>query len=392
MRTLTARYKQCLVVSLALLSGLVLIFAFVKPASGAGTLPTGFEQARVVSGLSIPVAMAFAPDGRLFVTERGGTVRVIKNGELLTTPFVDLSSKLDTTGERGLLGIAFDPDFSKNQYVYVYYTQKATGTAAPHNLVARFTANEDAASASSETTILQLPDLGGVIHNGGAIHFGNDDKLYVAVGDNSRRDAAQSLDNLYGKMLRINKNGTVPKDNPFYKQTTSINKAIWARGLRNPFTFAVQPGNKNALVYINDVGENTWEEIDKGRAGANYGWPLYEGVANNPSYDDPIFAYGHGSSETTGCSIAGGAFYNPKSGASTPFPAKYEGDYFFADWCSGWIRDYDPVTNTVEGFKASSGFLAEGPVDLQVGPEGDLYFLAYITGSVEKIHYASTAQ
>ena len=134
-------------------------------------------------------------------------------------------------------------------------------------------------------------------------------------------------------MLRINKDGTIPTDNPFYPTTLGNNRAIWALGLCNPFKFAVQPGTDT--IFINDVGENSWEEINRGAAGANYGWPVHEGVANDPPYVDPIFAYGHGSTDTTGCSITGGVFYDP---ATAQFPAGYEGDYFFADICSGWIR------------------------------------------------------
>jgi glucose/arabinose dehydrogenase len=381
---LRANYKLSLVVLLALLLNLWPLLILVKTASGAGDLPTGFEQIRFIEGLSKPTSMAFAPDGRLFVAEQGGPLRVVKGGQLLSKPFLDISGEVDATGERGLLGVAFDPKFSKNHYVYVYYTQKATGTAAPHNIVARFTAKGDVASTANEKTILQLPDLQASNHNGGSIHFGRDGKLYIAVGDNGRGDTAQSLDTLFGKVLRINKDGTIPKDNPFYVKASGNNRAIWAMGLRNPYTFATEPGTGQIL--INDVGQDAWEEIDKGKAGANYGWPLYEGFGNNPSYEDPVFAYGHGSTETTGCAITGGAFYDPKADTSASFPAEYKGEYFFADFCSGWIRRLNPQTGVVEGSKASS---QEQPVDLRVRPSGDLYFLARATGSVEKIQYTA---
>ena len=157
-------------------------------------------------------------------------------------------------------------------------------------------------------------------------------------------------------------------------------------GLRNPFKFAVQPGTDT--IFINDVGENTWEEINRGAAGANYGWPVHEGVANDPPYVDPIFAYGHGSTDTTGCSITGGVFYHP---ATAQFPAGYEGDYFFADHCSGWIRTLrtrDPNKGEVSGF--ATGLVK--PIDLEVSQAGELYYLANRTGSVSKIRYASTPQ
>jgi glucose/arabinose dehydrogenase len=376
------RHRLSSVVVLALLSGLLPLFVLGEPAYGAGELPEGFDQTRLVGGLASPTAMEFAPDGRLFVAEKGGTLRVVTvDGDLLPDPFVDISDKVDARGERGLLGVAFDPNFETGEpYVYAYYTQKATGANPPRNLVVRFTANGDEAANGSETAIFELPGLGEFNHNGGAIHFGEDDELYVAVGDNRRDKLAQSLDSLFGKMLRINKDGSIPNDNPFYEKTSGKNRAIWARGLRNPFTFAVQPGT--GRIHINDVGASAWEEINKGKAGANYGWPRYEGPENKGKFESPIFAYRHGSSETTGQAITGGAFYNP---GTMSFPASYEGDYFFADIASGWIRKYDPATDKATAFKRSSN---ESPVDLKVSEDGDLYFLARGGGSVEKISYA----
>lgn len=372
-------YKRFSVVFLALLAGLVLVS--VKPASGDGKLPEGFDQTRFAGGLSSPTAMEFAPDGRLFVAEKEGTLRVIEDGNLLEEPFFDITDKVDAQGERGLLGVAFDPDFESNNFVYVYYTRKAAGDNPPHNLVARFTANGNEAAGGSETAIFELSGLVEFNHNGGAIHFGEDGKLYVAVGDNRRDKLAQSLDSLFGKMLRINADGSIPNDNPFFDRADGKNRAIWARGLRNPFTFAVQPGT--GRIFINDVGEQTWEEINKGKSGANFGWPRYEGPENKGKFESPIFAYRHGSSETTGQAITGGAFYNP---GTISFPASYEGDYFFADVASGWIRRYDPATDKATAFKRSSN---ESPVDLKVSEDGDLYFLARGTGSVERIRYTN---
>lgn len=362
-----------------------------KPAASATTVPAGFSNSTFVSGLSRPTAMAFAPDGRLFVAEQGGKLRVVKpgsgyaQGTLLSAPFVDLTAITDSTGERGLLGVAFDPNFSTNKFVYVYHTLKGTSTTPPRNRVLRFTASGDRAAAGSGRVILDLNNLSATNHNGGAIHFGTDGKLYVAVGENAVPSNAQSLANLLGKMLRINKNGTIPTDNPFYSRASGKNKAIWALGLRNPFSFAVQPGT--GRMFINDVGARTWEEVNVGIKGANYGWPVYEGPETDPKYTSPLFAYQHGSTATTGCAITGGTFYNP---TRVRFPALYVGDYFFADFCSGWIRriDYNPSTGRYSGV---SGF-ATGlpyPVDLQVGPDGALYYLARgsTTGFVGKIRY-----
>lgn len=378
-----------LVFCLALLAGLLPVILIGTPAQGAAMLPVGFSKSQVTAGLSSPTAMAFAPDGRLFVAEQGGKLRIIKNGQLLPTPFVDLTGITDSTGERGLLGIAFDPNFATNKFVYVYHTLKGTATRNPYNRVVRFTANGDAAVPQSAKLILYLNDLSATNHNGGAIHFGKDGKLYVGVGENAVKSNAQSTANLLGKMLRINKDGTLPTDNPFYANPKVVgkNKAIWALGLRNPYSFAVQPGT--GQIFINDVGQNTWEEINRGAKGANYGWPVREGncaigsttnCGVAPGYVNPIFAYRHGTTATTGCAIAGGTFYNP---SKANFPARYVGDYFFADLCSGWIRVRDASSGAVSGF--ASGL--SNPVDLQVGPNGDLYYLERGTGSVSAITY-----
>jgi glucose/arabinose dehydrogenase len=209
-------YKLLLVISLALLLGLLSVFLFSKPASGVGNLPSEeFTQDSFTGpdSLSAPTAMAFAPDGRLFVTEQAGTMQVVNMDDTLqSTPFLDIpDNQMSAVGERGLLGVAFDPDFdptfdtTDNNYVYVYYTATEGGI---HNRVARFRATEDSdgnAVAGTEEIIFELPPLSATNHNGGAIHFGTDGKLYVAVGENARPAAAQSLSTTLGKMLRINK-------------------------------------------------------------------------------------------------------------------------------------------------------------------------------------------
>ena len=317
-----------------------LLFSGGLLAATAATLPTGFVETQIASGLSSPTAMDFAPDGRIFVCLQGGNLRVVKNGALLPTPFLTLT--VDSSGERGLLGVAFDPSFATNNFVYVYYT--VPGSPA-HNRVSRFTANGDVAVAGSEVVLLNLDNLSSATnHNGGAIHFGPDGKLYVAVGENANGANSQTLTNLLGKVLRINSDGTIPTDNPFFN-TAGARKEIWALGLRNPFTFAFQPGT--GRLFINDVGQSTWEEINDGIAGSNYGWPTTEGPTSDPNFRSPLFAYGHGSSSTTGCAIVGGGFYNP---SVVQFPASYVGKYFFADLCTGWIRLFDPSNNTAADF------------------------------------------
>jgi hypothetical protein len=183
---------------------------------------------------------------------------------------------------------------------------------------------------------------------------------------------------MLGKILLINSNGSIPTDNPFFNQATGNNRSIWALGLRNPFTFAFQPGT--GRMFINDVGQNLWGEVNDGIAGSNYGWPATEGPTSNPSFRSPLFAYGHGIGATTGCAIAGGTFYNPPT---VQFPSNFVGKYFFADLCSGWIRVFDPATGTASPFATS----ISQPVDLKVGADGSLYYLSIGSGAVFRVQF-----
>jgi len=371
---------------------LCLLLAGAPPA-GAATLPAGFTEVVYGSGLNSPTAMQFAPDGRLFVAQQGGALRVIQGGVLLPTPFVTLT--VDSSGERGLLGVAFDPDFATNQHVYVYYTVPAGPGVTVHNRVSRFTANGNVAVPGSELPIIELDNLSSASnHNGGAIDFGPDGKLYVAVGDNANTSYPQSLGNRHGKMLRYNSDGSIPTDNPFYNTAAGQARAIWVLGLRNPFTFAQYPGGTPAML-INDVGQGAWEEVNPGAAGGNLGWPTTEGdfnPATYPAFTRPRFAYANDAST---CAITGGAFYAP----GTPtFPSTYQGMYFFADFCAGWIRVVDPTivrpwTSPATPFQTPVTFATgvNGPVDLKVGSDGALYYLARGSGAVYRVQYGSQA-
>lgn len=355
------------------------LFAVIAP---------GFADELVAGGMSNVTAMEFAPDGRAFVTQQGGALRVIKNGALLATPFLSLS--VDSAGERGLLGVAFDPDYATNRFIYVYYTVPGGGGAA-HNRVSRFTAsaaNPDVVQAGTEVPILDLDNLTGATnHNGGAIHFGPDGKLYVAVGENATRANAQTLANRHGKMLRINADGSIPTDNPFYTTAVGANRSIWALGLRNPFTFAFDP--LDGTMHINDVGEGSFEEINVGVAGANYGWPTYEGPepTPNPNFADPLFAYARNApGDDGGNVIAGGTFYRRPAGAANPLPDAYNGDYFYADSGRGWVRWLND--NTAQTSLALNGTF--GIVDLKTGPDGSVYYITRNGNSLRRLRYTVT--
>ncbi|BAC90202.1 PQQ-dependent sugar dehydrogenase [Gloeobacter violaceus] len=358
------------IASIQLGSACALILLGGSPA--LAQIPAGFQQSLVSSGLDGPTAMEFAPDGRLFVCEKGGALRVAANGSLLQEPFLTVDAA--TESERGLLGIAFDPAFASNRYLYVYYTRAAEPIK---NRISRFTAsvaNPNVAEPGSELVILDniASDAGN--HNGGAIHFGTDGKLYAGVGDGGASSSnSQSLSNLSGKLLRVDPGAypnIVPPDNPFVG-TSGARGEIWALGLRNPFTFAVQPGT--GTIFINDVGSNAWEEVNRAAKGGNYGWPAVEGNADDPDFIDPVYSYPRGSS----ASIAGGAFYQ-----ATQFPGAYTGNYFFADYIQGFLRRLLPADYTQ--VREFAGGL-DGVVDLKVGPDGQLYWLSINSGEVYKI-------
>lgn len=347
----------------------------------AQRFPPNFAGVQLATGLD-PVGMDVAPDGRVFLAEKTGKLRIVKNGTLLPTPFITIPN-VDNFNERGLQKVVLDPDFSTNNYLYVYYTYKAAGSSVSNNRVSRLTANGDVALAGSERVLIDIDPLGSVgYHNGGGLAIQNG-KLFIAVGENTVAANAQSFTTLKGKVLRINLDGSIPTDNPFYATATGVNRAIWALGFRNPFRISAQPGTSR--LFINDVGNATWEEINEGLAGKNYGWPGIEGMRTTQSqptaYQDPMYVYDH----SQGCSITAGAFYNP---ATAQFPASYVGSYFFGDYCNGWLKTIDPVSRTVTTFATG----IDRPLDVAVSSTGVLYFIARggIAGGSDAANTAST--
>lgn len=367
------------------------------------TLPAGFSETVVASGLATATTMEMAPNGDLWVLQQTGAVNRYRPGSATPDVVGNVSSLgLDSSSERGLLGIAFDPAYAMNKQVYLYYT--AT-TPTTHNRVSRFTVNDsdptdyyfvgastvpaDAGSSGTptQTVIFDLDTLNATNHNGGAIHFGPDGKLYIAAGDNGNGANSQSLSTVLGKILRVNSDGTIPADNPFYNVATNQDRSIWALGLRNPYTFTFQPGT--GRMFINDVGQSAWEEIDDGIAGSNYGWPATEGNTGTPpsspgTYRAPIYTYPHGSAALQGFAITGGAFYSP---TTQQFPNQYAGDYFFADYINSWIDVRDAGTGQVTEFATA----ARNPVDLLVSSDGSLYYLSRQAGQALRINYANAA-
>lgn len=312
-------------------------------------------------------------------------MRVIKNGNVLPTPFLNLT--VDASGERGLIGLAFDPNFATNQYLYVYYTVPTSGTVTVHNRVSRFTANGDVVQAGSELILLELDPLSGATnHNGGSLAFRPDGKLYIAVGDNANTSYPQSLTNHLGKVLRINADGSTPSDNPF-PTGNAAQRRIWAYGLRNPYTLAVQPGT--GRLFVNDVGQSAWEEInDASTGGLNFGWPTAEGNSSNPAFTNPIYAYPHGGGDGNGCAITGGTFYNP---TTTAYPTSYVGKYFFQDFCNGWINVLDVSATPAVRASFATGTPGQD-LSITLAPDNYLYYASRPAGDVYRINYPGDCQ
>ncbi len=319
-----------------------------------GPVPTAFNPSavklsltRVTSGLRSPLFVTNARDGsrRLFVLEQEGKIRIVKRTTVLTTPFLDITAKVTSGGERGLLGLAFHPQFATNGRFYVDYTDVNGNTVISE--FRRSSTNPDRAS-STERRLLRITQPY-ANHNGGMLAFGPDGYLYVAMGDGGSSgdpgNRAQSLGTLLGKLLRIDvdhRTGTlqyaIPSTNPFVTRT-GAKREIWSYGLRNPWRFSFD--RLTGDLWIGDVGQNRYEEIDRaprsagGGRGTNWGWRVLEGRACfNPQTDcnrtgkvAPLAVYTH----TLGCSVTGGHVYR---GPSFPLLA---GGYFFGDYCSGRI-------------------------------------------------------
>ena len=377
-------------------------------------LPSGFTD-EFVTGIGSPTALAFTPDGRLLITTQPGRLWVYQDGMLLG-PALNLTSPTSvicSNSERGLLGIAVDPSFASNNFIYVYYTFNAAGTCV--NRVSRYTLS--AANVASGQTVLidNIPSTAGN-HNAGDVQFGHDGYLYVSVGDagcdyagNSgcagANDAARDEHSLVGKILRITRDGTIPPDNPFTGAgtadcrftggTTAGNKCreTFAWGLRNPFRMAFDSNDPGTRFFINDVGQNTWEEINLGQAGADYGWNVREGHCANGSTTDcgpppagmtnPVHDYGR----SVGASITGGAFV-----PAGLWPAEYDGNYLFADYVAGKIFR---IAGSGGGSRTefATGLGGSSAVHLRFGPHAGsqaLYYTTYANGGeVRRIYHTA---
>ena len=464
-------------------------------AAAEATLPTGFQESVVFDGLTFPTNLRFSPDGRVFVAEKSGIVDVYDNlNDTTPTVFADLRGEVDDYWDRGLLGLALDPNFPASPYVYVLYTYDAGPGQNPpiwHDKcptppgpttdgcvvtarLSRLTATSDAMTGEEQVLLTgwcqQYPS-----HSIGDLRFGPDGALYVSGGDGANfvnvdigqwggtlpngttpitpknpcgdppagvggamtapsaeggalraqsrhRLAGPTL--LNGTVLRIDPaTGDARPDNPLAGSTDEVAQKIVAEGLRNPFRFALRPGTDD--LWIGDVGWNDWEEIDRNptpkETVANFGWPCYEGVGHQSGYESyqdhictdlyalegsnpadpskarpPYYTYNHDNSVvhgdgcTTGSSsVTGMTFY-----ASGNYPSSYAGALFFADHSRNCIWVIPEGANGLPDPSQVSAFVtpAAGPVDLEIGPNGDLFYAGFDDGTIRRIQYFSGNQ
>jgi glucose/arabinose dehydrogenase len=323
----------------------------------------------VCQGLDAAVTMDVARDGRVFFTEQLGAVRVIKDGKVLEEPFVQL--QVDTTWERGVIGVALHPRFPEQPYVYVHYVR---ASPVVQHVLSRFTADgpefntcrreSERIFVEGEDQAKSTPRYKGA-HQGGAMRFGADGKVYVTIGEHTLREPAQATDLLYGKLLRFNDDGSVPADNPFASADNPRQRGIYAWGLRNPFGLAVEPGT--GRMFVTDVGQELFEEIDVVERGANYGWPVAEGmIGHREGFVKPVHTY----NRAQGTCIAGAALVPTEN---TALPERFRGKLIFADYMAGWLRVLDPAKpETSEPFAKKIA----NPIDLVIAPDGSLLVLA----------------
>lgn len=357
---------------------LAVLFAVVLLRSGPSlAVPPGFVNEVVVPDITTATTIAFLPDGRMLVGELFETIWVVQPGGNAPdpTPFLQLDGS-NLVDEQGLMDIRPDPNFASNGYYYVFYT-KSFPSGNNRNRLSRFTASGNGTVANSELVLWQDDLNAGDEHHAGSIAFGADGKIYFTYGDQFIPENSQDLSTYRGKVLRINPDGSVPTDNPFYDGNGPNKDPIWAYGLRNPFRMSIDPVTNR--MYIGDVGGNdpstAVEEINLGVAGANYGWPLCEGPCpQEPGVTGPIHSYPH---DNRDASVTGGVVYR-----GTQFPSEYQGSYFFADYVQNWIKrlTFDGSGNVtgVEGFEPVDGS-PDGPygdpVKLIEGPDGSLYYV-----------------
>ena len=364
--------------------------ALAAPGASAAPVSTGYSEQVVASGLSAPTAIAFLPDGRMLVTEKEGALKLVQGGAATTLTTIPVC----TASEMGLLGIAVDPNFTSNGFVYLYRTKPAPsgcGTATGRfNQVVRVTMSDSAVVPGSLTELLTGIRTTNGNHDGGGLRIGPDNKLWVAVGDAGVGDSGgpgqstnpytQDLGALEGKILRLELNGSPAAGNPYIGQPPA-RPEVYARGFRNPFRMDFDP--QTGRFWVGDVGQGAREEIDVVQRGGNYAWPRCEGTlpigCQLVGDIDPVFEYPHSGTGSLGRVVTGGTFLPRGFGA-------VGGRYVFGDYTAGALYIATPnAARTDIGTPATFVTGADGPVDIVVGPDGALYWAAIVAGHVRKL-------
>lgn len=414
MGSLTVRY---------LVAAVTVCLWFIPPVYAIGTLPTGFTEEQVIGGLTQPVGFAFLPDARVIVVEQKNAgmntadielVRMqpsVASATIFTVPDVRTAG-----GEQGLLGVAVDPGWPTRPYLYVYFDH----TPGSFIYIRRYTASgalTDPTSlsiglADPYNILTDIPDVQSN-HNGGTVHFGTDGMLYASLGEDADFCNAQTLSLMKGRILRLDVSGLpagaggppakaliTPADNPFVGDPSENARLVWAYGLRNPFRFTVDPWT--GYLYIADVGQNLWEEMDEARMGGiNFGWPKREGAhtyaagAGCPGTNgtDPILEYNRSGFTA---SIIAGPLYRPVAGPAGiyDFPYTYYGDVFFLEYYQGFIRRYKQTSpgvwalaDSVPGQPSASNWASgiTNVSDMQTGPDGAIWYVKQSPGALRRI-------
>ncbi len=353
--------------------------------AGAYKFPDGFTVQTVATGITAASAFELLDDGRVLITEQTGQVRIVSDSKLQEEPALEVD--VERNRERGLLGIAAHPNFRQAPYIFICRVRQQPYT---HHVISRWTLDGDKIDPKSEVVLLEGDNQGRMggsdpaSAQGGTLHFGPDGCLYISIGEQTASTPAANVNSLLGKILRINPDGSIPEDNPFYKTAQGKYRAVWAKGLRNPYSFAVRPGTNE--LYVTDVG-GRYEEINVVTAGSDMGWPSYDHGPNGNGCVSPIHYY------QRSC-VCGAAF------APANWPAEWRNKFFFADFVQGWVRVLNPekpdeYTTFAEGLRR--------PVDMRFGPDGKLYILvrnAWVldrlltpgTGSLIAVQYTGTAK
>jgi glucose/arabinose dehydrogenase len=427
-----ARFTRALVLSVYTLASLAISGA----ATAAPNLPSGYSFTTLTTGLNLPTNMAWLPDGTMLITLKAGLVKQVKNGVVQPGNVVDITSTTNDYWDRGLLGIAVDPDYSNNHYLYLLHTyenNKSDYTGTKMNQLLRVTIDPATNTQVAGSTVVllgtqtpatscqDLPATADCIpsdspsHSVGDVQFASDGTLFVTSGDGSSFDytdmlalRAQDLDHLNGKMLHIDKNGKGVSTNPFYTGNANDNKSkVWAYGLRNPWRFAIKPGTN--VPYITDVGYSTWEEVNVAQPGRNFGWPCYEGAPKQPDYSTldgcktlysqvsagtatvtaPLTATNHNGQQSA---IAGGTWITGNT-----YPADITDTFVYGDYALNTMHTLRTDANhALVGAPTDFGNNLEAPVDFEQGPDGKLYILGISnaagdlnTGQLFRLDYAT---